>query len=137
MQWASEMQHDVLDWPDETEPLRPMTLKLFKAAIFSFAKSKSLGWDGVHTRDLLELPDEILHWWIPLLLKCERSGIRSVQVGIVVVVLLPKPDGGFRPIGLPPHLPRVWVRVRRGVAKSWEAKCDRPFLYAGAGRGPL
>lgn len=57
-----------------------------------------------------------------------------MQVGIVVV-LLPKPDGSFRPIGLLPQLPRVWMRVRRDVAKSWEASCDRPFLYASAGRG--
>ena len=27
------------------------------------------------------------------------------------------------------------MRVRRDVAKSWELKCDRPFLYAGSGRG--
>ena len=26
------------------------------------------------------------------------------------------------------------MRVRRDVAKSWELKCDRPFLCAGSGR---
>ena len=48
IQWASEMQHDALDWPDETEPLPPMTPRLFKAALFSFANGAGLGWDGVH-----------------------------------------------------------------------------------------
>ena len=112
------MQRDVSEWHDETEPLPPLTLKLFRAALFSFANGTGLGCDGVHPRALLRLPDEILCQWIALLLKCERSGIWPVQVGIVVVVLLPKPDGGFHPIGLLPHLPRVWMRVRRDVANS-------------------
>ena len=48
---------------------------------------------------------------------------------------MPKPDGGFRPIGLLPNLPRAWMRARRDEAKQWEVQCDRPFLYAGSGRG--
>ena len=71
------MQHDVLDWPDETEPLPPMTLKLFKAALFSFANGTGLGWDGVHPRALLRLPDEVLYLCIALMLKCKRSGVAS------------------------------------------------------------
>ena len=118
------MQHDVFDWPEETEPIPSLTLRLFNAALFSFANSTGLGWDGVRPRALLRLPDVILYRWIAFLLKCERSGIWPVQVGIVVVLLLPKPDGGFRPIGLLPHLPRVWMRVRRDVARCWEASCD-------------
>ena len=74
------MQHDVLEWPDEKEPLPPLTLKLSKAALFSFANGTGLGWDVVHPR---------AYQWIALLLKCERSVIWPVQVGIVVVVLLP------------------------------------------------
>ena len=50
-------------------------------------------------------------------------------------MLLPKPDGGFRPIGLIPFLPRVWSRCRRQVCKEWEASCNRPYLYAGARKG--
>ena len=53
----------------------------------------------------------------------------------MVVVLLPKAEGGFRPIGLIPNTPRIWTRVRRIEAKAWEISCDRKYLYAGAGRG--
>ena len=62
------MQHDVLEWPDETEPLPPLTLKLFKAALFSFANGTDLGWDGVHPRPLLRLSDQLLYQRIALLL---------------------------------------------------------------------
>ena len=70
-----------------------------------------------------------------LMLKREPFGRWPRQVGIVVVVLLPKADGGFRPIGLLPHLPRIWMRARRDEAKQWEVKSDRSFLYVGSGRG--
>ena len=112
-----------------------MSLKRFKATLASFAAGTGLGWDGVHPRALLRLPDDVLRQWMALLLKCEREGRWPQLVGIVVVVLLPKPDGGSRPIGLLPHLPRVWMRARRDEAKQWEVQCDRPFLYAGSGRG--
>ena len=52
-----------------------------------------------------------------------------------MVVLLPKTDGGRRPIGLIPALPRIWSRVRRSIAKEWEKPKSRAYLYGGAGMG--
>ena len=54
---------------------------------------------------------------------------------VVVVVLLPKAEGGFRTIGLIPNAPKIWMKVRQIDAKAWEISCVRNFLYAGAGRG--
>ena len=45
---------------------------------------------------------------------------RMGVVVVVVVVLLPKAEGGFRPIGLIPNAPRIWMRVRRIEAKAWK-----------------
>ena len=59
-QWAEMAEHDKLEWPDETEPLSPMSVKIFRQALFSFAASTGLGWDGVHPRALLRLPDDVL-----------------------------------------------------------------------------
>jgi len=98
VQWATEMQHDPLDWPDETEPLPPISLKMFRSALFSFANGTGLGWDGVHPRALLRLPDELLYRWIHLLLACERSGAWPVQVGVAVVVLPRNLTGGSAPL---------------------------------------
>ena len=44
-------------------------------------------------------------------------------------------DGGFRPIGLLPAQPRLWMRTRREVAKGWEARHQPSWLYAGKGMG--
>ena len=129
------MKPDDLQWPQDAQQLPPMSLKRFKAAFVSFPAGTGLGWDAVHPRALLRLPDEVLYQWMALLLKCEREGRWPDDVGVVLVVLLPKPEGGFRPIGLLPHLPRVWMRARRDEAKQWEVDCDRSYLYVGSGRG--
>ena len=54
---------------------------------------------------------------------------------IVVIALLPKSDGGFRPIGLMPFLVRIWTRARKEVTMQWEKLNHHPFLYAGKGTG--
>ena len=113
----------------------PLSLKAFKEALHSFPIGTGLGWDAVHPRALLRLSDDDLRQWMALLIKCERTGEWPGKVGVVIVVLLPKPDGGYRPIGLIPFLPRVWMRCRRQVCKAWEEQCGRDYLYAGAGKG--
>ena len=66
--------------------------------LFSFLAGMGLDWDVVHPRALLRLPDETLEQWMFVLERCERKGRWPKNVGVVVVVLLPKPEGGFRPI---------------------------------------
>jgi hypothetical protein len=81
------------------------------------------------------LPDEVLEAVIALLMRCEREGNWPLAVRLVVVVLLSKSDGGFRPIGLLALLPRIWMRARRDAAQDWERMNARSYLYAGAAKG--
>lgn len=53
----------------------------------------------------------------------------------MVIALLPKSDGGLRPIGLMPFLPRIWCRARKEVTTEWDRLNQHPFLYAGKGMG--
>lgn len=55
--------------------------------------------------------------------------------GWFVIVLLPKTDGGRRPIGLLPCLPRIWARTRRSIAAEWKKNNSREYLYVGTGKG--
>jgi hypothetical protein len=52
-----------------------------------------------------------------------------------MVVLIPKSDGGRRPIGLFPTLIRLWMRIRLEVAQSWLLENDRPFFTLVLARG--
>ena len=69
------------------------------------------------------------------MLEAERSGRWQDGVGLVIIVLIPKGDGTYRPIGLMPWLPRLWMRARRINATTWERVNDRSWIYAGTGKG--
>ncbi len=65
----------------------------------------------------------------------EMSGTLPKQTELVMVALLPKPAGGFRPIGLYPAVYRPWGRCRRDLAVSWERSNDRHYYAAGQHTG--
>eukprot|EP00959_Pyramimonas_sp_CCMP1952_P146126 3059578-Pyramimonas_sp.AAC.1 len=52
-----------------------------------------------------------------------------------MVALLPKPAGGWRPIGLFSSAYRLWGRMRRPYAVQWEARLNKSHLSAGAFTG--
>ena len=65
----------------------------------------------------------------------ELAGSWASVLDLVLIVLLPKPEGGFRPIGLFPTVVRIWMRARVCVARAWEAAHALPCLFGGAGMG--
>jgi len=65
----------------------------------------------------------------------EKLGKWHSLVGVVMVVLLPKSDGGRRPIGLFPTIIRIWMRMRLRVAQQWMVANDRECMYAGPAKG--
>ena len=52
-----------------------------------------------------------------------------------MIVLLPKGEGGYRPIGLFPTLIRIWFRVRLIIVNVWEKQNGMPSAYGGPGMG--
>ena len=43
---------------------------------------------------------------VAILMECERTGVWPARVALVLIALLPKNDGGYRPIGLLPTPPQ-------------------------------
>ncbi len=72
---------------------------------------------------------------VTILMRCERSGAWPTAIRLIVFALLLKRDGGFRPIGLIPWLPRICVKAKRDIATQWERANDRRYLYAGPTNG--
>ena len=54
---------------------------------------------------------------------------------LVLIVLLLKSDGGFRPIGLFPTIIRPWMRSRIFIAKEWEASPANSAIFGGPCKG--
>jgi ribonuclease HI len=71
-----------------------------------------------------------------LLMNLERLGIWPQQVQQILVALIPKADGGRRPIGLLPTIVRIWEKVRRPIMSSWRCSTERSYNWAARGRSP-
>ena len=106
-----------------------------REACFTFAPEVGLGWDKTHPRALARCSDEVLDALIKLFVLCETLGIWPKAIGVIIVVLIPKADGGRRPIGLFPNFVRLWMRIRLPLAQAWIAENEHPFFYAGPCKG--
>ena len=84
-------------------------------------------------RAIAALPEGQLRALADLLNACEATGTWPERWRLVLIVLLPKPDGGRRPIGLFPAVIRVWMRARSAALREWEQHNARPGLYGAAG----
>ena len=83
-------------------------------------------------RHLLHLDERGLTVLAAILYVSERAGLLPVEGSNII--LLPKPTGGERPIGLLPTIYRVWCRCRRPVAAEWERMRDRKYFWAASQR---
>ena len=112
-----------------------LVLEKFRGACYSFPIGVGLGWDKMHPRALARCSDQLLSALIIMLMLAEESGVWYDSVGVVMVVLIPKSDGGRRPIGLFPTPVRIWMRARLDIAQDWVKANERDFFYAGPRKG--
>ncbi|CAK0867119.1 unnamed protein product, partial [Prorocentrum cordatum] len=114
---------------------QPLTMWSLGQAIASFPVGTGPGADHLAPRALQRLPGAARLRLCHILLAAERLGRWTAACNLVLIVLLPKPDGGLRPIGLFPTLIRIWMRARATVARAWEAAHALPSVFGSAGRG--
>ena len=101
-------------------PVKLMAPALTQAAM-TFPIGTGLEWGGVHPRVICRLSESTLEWLAKVLYHCEITGEWPEAVDIVIIALLPKSDGGLRPIGLVPFLVRICCRAGKVVATQWES----------------
>ena len=134
--WGAGAQSEQLRWPDDMgEELPKMVAEELLEACRTFPTETDLGWGQWHPRVIERLSHSTLLLLVAILIECEKTGEWPAGFALVLIALLPKPDGGFRPIGLLPTPPRIWMRARRKAARRWEELNPRAWLYAGKGKG--
>ena len=101
----------------------------------TFAPLTGLGADNVAPRAFGRLTTQALEALANILRACEKKGSWPAAIYAVLIVLLPKPDGGRRPIGLFDSKVRLWMRIRSQVARMWEAANPSPAIFGGKGCG--
>ena len=106
-----------------------------RQAALSFSAATGKGADNIAPRAVARLSDELLTYLGQLLALALRIGQWPSLCRLVLVVLLPKPDGGRRPIGLLPCLARIWGRAHTCAIRRWEAAHALPALYGSSGMG--
>ena len=123
-------------WPDNImEQHSPMLVDTVLRAANTFPSELGLGWDALHPRLLTRVSRSTVEMLIRIILRAERCGRWPAKIGILIIVLVPKDDGGFRPIGLLPFITKVWMKARREVGIEWERQQARPYLFAGEHKG--
>ena len=115
--------------------LPPIGAAALKAAAASFPAATALGADNISPRALLRLPTRFFELLSQLLARFEKASSWPLAFGPVITALLPKADGGLRPIGLFPSILRVWSRARAHLARQWESAHALPQVFSGPGMG--
>ena len=136
-QWGADMRVPEITWGDLDlqQPLPTITIDIARRGAGTFPGKTGLGWDKFHPRCINRMPDAAVLALIRIFILVELFGHWPASIGLVVVSLIPKSDGGRRPIGLLPSLIRLWMRIRLEVAKEWQLANERAFFYAGPLKG--
>ncbi len=121
------------DWGTVDRLPRP-AVEQFRRAARSFPRTTGIGVEGILPADLDALDDMGIDACIDVMMACEAVGYIPKAIALVLVKMIPKKDGGRRPIGLLPSLYRVWAKVRRGEVRDWERKWAGPYFAAGPGK---
>ena len=134
--WQSEAPYVLPDFAGiEDEHLESLFVEDLLRAAASFPTSTGLGVDNFSPRALLRLPLELLEELAEILNAAEEIGSWDEVLDLVLIVLLPKDDGGHMPIGLFPSVIRVWMRARSTVARQWEQDSAGPEYFGCKGMG--
>ena len=97
-----------------------------RAASKTFSARTATTFDGIHPRHFSLLRSEGLVVVGIMLQIIETLGAWPRQLALVATVLLPKPKGGWRGIGLFPGFHRVYTRACQPIFNQWEHNTWRP-----------
>lgn len=129
-------QREQLRWPDDmVEELPKIVAEELLETCRTFPTETGLGWGQWHPSVIERLSHSTLLLLVAILIECGKTGKWPAGIALVLIALLPKSDGGFRPIGTLPTPPRICMRARRKAARRLEELNPRPWLYAGKGKG--
>jgi len=133
--WLEGGTYQAMCCPDVADALDPLWPDALRRSAMSFPIGTGKGADNVAPRAFARLSDDALRALAAILRCAELVGGWPRLFLLVLIVLLPKSDGGRRPIGLFVATIRIWARARADVARRWEAANARRTIYGGAGMG--
>jgi hypothetical protein len=136
-EWNANGYQLQLPWPDScwSPDLPALSVEVLLNSARTFPSGTGLGWDKMHPKAIIRLPTVAILALARICIMAEVLGMWPSVIGIVLICLIPKTDGGRRPIGLLPTVIRWWMRARLDVVRAWQNKHERVYFYAGPGKG--
>ncbi len=111
-------------------PKQKFSPEAIRQASKEFPHTTASTFDGFHVRHYALLSAAALEVLASILYLSELLGELPAQIAAVILTMLSKPTGGYRPIGVFPSPYRLWGRLSRSVADEWERKHERTFSPA-------
>ena len=131
--WKARVRSPVIHVDDRAALPRAAPSEI-EAAARAFPKRTCHGAsDGLHPRHWALIEEEGRIATAILFEAIETIGVPPYQLQQLLVTLIDKPAGGFRPIVLFAPLQRLWARLRRSFAVDWIDAHDRPYWASGKG----
>ena len=117
--------------------LETVTDESFQTAAKSYPDKKVKGIDAWSTRFLATIPHHLRQGFVSLLNSVQLQMFWPIQMLLNLMSLIPKPQGGQRPIAKTPMLYRIWSIIRATIVKHWAEDTVDDFDYAVAKRSAL
>ena len=133
-QVATAPWREVVAPPSWAPALPSLSGSEISLAASKFKRTTGLGVDAFSPRWFCQLSEGLLQGFAELLMAIERLGAWPVVLRTLLIVQIPKADGGRRPIGLLPTLVRVWEKLRKPIVASWRQTICRSYNYADKGK---
>ena len=133
--WKEAETYDKPSFDITEDMLKELLPEAIRIAAKTFLAGTGLGHDHISPRAFLRLSVHAIVSLAKLFMAFERRGSWAEVLDRVLIVLLPKTDGGFRPIGLFPTIIPIWMRARISVAKEWESATAPSAIFGGPGKG--
>ena len=137
--WQAQRSRQSLGLPDLVltgQPGPPVPVHVIRAVSRSYSIATAQVQDGFHVAHFAMLSDGALACLARIFALMEITGLVPRQVENIILAMIGKPRGGYRPIALFAAFCRIWARCRAHYVKAWQISFDRPFFACAKGRAP-
>ena len=131
--WRSTEQPQAA-WVPDRESFEEATPEQLKEAANKFAVGTGVSADGTHPRHFGMLSQGGLQTLSLIIVAMESIGMLPKPLRFLLMPLLSKPAGGYRPILMQAGLMRLWEKLRINKLEEFMEETARPYWVIAKGR---
>ena len=114
--------------------VQEITAEQVARAARTFPVETSIGCDSYPPSTFASFSLELRQCIADFLNLLEEEGEWPHEAATALIHLIPKTDGGRRPIGVLPSIVRIWERIRKPIVRDWMRRNSRSYDWTSQGR---